>query len=114
MDGPRDYHTKCGMPKTNVQSKKKDTNELISKMEIDSPTQKTNLWLPKEKERSRRIGEEVGIILLYIKQITNKDLLYTLGNYTQHFVITCKGKEAEKNICKTESLCCTPERNTIV
>ena len=38
MDGPRDYHTKCGMPKTNVQSKKKDTNELISKMEIDSPT----------------------------------------------------------------------------
>ena len=39
--------------KTNVQSKKKDTNELISKMEIDSPTQKTNLWLPKEKERER-------------------------------------------------------------
>ena len=29
--------------------KKKDTNELISKTERDSQTQKTNLWLPKGK-----------------------------------------------------------------
>ena len=28
---------------------KKDTNELISKIEIDSQIQKTNLWLPKRK-----------------------------------------------------------------
>ena len=28
---------------------KNDTNELIYKTEIDSQTQKTNLWLPKEK-----------------------------------------------------------------
>ena len=27
--------------------KKKDTNELIFKTEIDSQTSKTNLWLPK-------------------------------------------------------------------
>ena len=34
--------------------------------------------------------------LLYIKYITNKDLLYT-ENYTQYFVITYKGKELEKS-----------------
>ena len=32
-----------------VESKKNDTNELIYKTEIDSQTQKTNLWLPKGK-----------------------------------------------------------------
>ena len=32
-----------------MKSKKKDTNELIYKTEIDSQTQKTNLWLPKGK-----------------------------------------------------------------
>ena len=30
--------------------KKNDTNEVIYKTEIDSQTQKTNLWLPKGKE----------------------------------------------------------------
>ena len=29
--------------------KKNDTNELTHKTEIDSQTQKTNLWLPKGK-----------------------------------------------------------------
>ena len=37
--------------------------------------------------------------LLYIKQVTNKDLFYTTGNYTQYVVITYKGKESE-NIYK--------------
>ena len=32
-----------------VESKKKDTNEFIYKIEIDSKTLKTNLWLPKGK-----------------------------------------------------------------
>ena len=32
----------------------------------------------------------------YIKQIAKKDLLYNTENYTQYFVITCKGKESEK------------------
>ena len=59
--------------------------------------------------------------LLYIKQINNKDLLYSTGNYTQQFVITYKGKEPEKEwryiygvlyIYKTESLWCTTETNT--
>ena len=34
--------------------------------------------------------------LIYIKQITNKDLLYNTENYTQYFVINYKRKEYEK------------------
>ena len=57
--------------------------------------------------------------LLYIQQINNKDLLYSTGNYIQYLVITCNGKESEKEyiymcICIyiyiTESPCCTPEK----
>ena len=33
--------------------------------------------------------------LLCLKQITNKDLLYSIRNYTQHFVKTYKGKQSE-------------------
>ena len=64
------------------------------------------------------INQEFGMnifTLLYIKQITKKDLLYRTGNYIQYSVITFKEKEAEKiyiYIYKTESLCCTPETNT--
>ena len=32
--------------------------------------------------------------LLYIKQITNKDLLYSTGNYTQYLVIIYNRKES--------------------
>ena len=53
--------------------------------------------------------------------MTNKDLLYSTGNYTQYYVIIYKGKESEKEyiythiyICITESLCCTPETYTIL
>ena len=38
-----------------------------------------------------RMDWEFGIniyTLLYIKQITNKDLLYSTGNYSQYFLIT--------------------------
>ena len=45
------------------------------------------------------INQEFGIniyTLLYIKYITNKDLLYSTENYTQYFVITYMGKESEK------------------
>ena len=54
MDGPRDYHIKLRKPDKDKYMislmwnlKKNDTNELIYKTEIDSETQKTNLWLPK-------------------------------------------------------------------
>ena len=89
-----------------------DTNQLIYKTETDSQTQKTNLWLPKGKGEG--INQEFGIniyTLLYIKyQIANKDLLYSTGNYTQYFVIACKGKESENEymyLYMAESLYCT-------
>ena len=31
--------------------------------------------------------------LLYVKQIANKDLLYSIGNYTEYFVINYKRTE---------------------
>ena len=34
-----------------------------------------------------------------IYKITNKDLLYSTGNYIQYFVITYKGKSLKKNMC---------------
>ena len=35
--------------------------------------------------------------LLCIKQISNKDLLYSTGNYPKYFIIICKGKELKKD-----------------
>ena len=32
--------------------------------------------------------------LLHRKQVTDKDPLYSTGNYTQYFLITYKGKES--------------------
>ena len=45
--------------------------------------------------------------LLYIKQINNKDLQYSIRNYTQYLVITYNGIQPQEY-----SLCCTPEINT--
>ena len=68
------------------------------------------------------ISWETGIdiyTLLYIKQITNNNLLYSTGNSTQYSVMAFMGKESRKKknrvaicICTTDSLCCTPEINT--
>ena len=53
--------------------------------------------------------------LLYIRQMTNKDLLYSTGNSTQYSGITYMRKEPKKEwIYITESFCCTPENNSIV
>ena len=47
--------------------------------------------------------------------ITNRDLLQSTGNCIHYLVITCNGKESEKEeICITESLCYVPETNTIL
>ena len=46
------------------------------------------------------INWETGIdiyTLLYIKQITNKDLMYNTGNSTQYSVMTYMGKESKKD-----------------
>ena len=36
--------------------------------------------------------------LLYVKQINNKGLLYSTGDYTQYLMLTYNKKETEKNI----------------
>ena len=77
---------------------KNGTNEPIYKTEIESQMQKTNLWLPGVKGR-RGINWETGsdiYTLLYIKQITNKNLLYSTGNSTQYSVMTYMGTESKK------------------
>ena len=46
-----------------------------------------------------RIAKDFGIdmyMLLYLKMITNKDLLYSTGNSIQYPVINHNGKEYEK------------------
>ena len=51
-------------------------------------------------------------ILLYIKWITNRDLLYSTGNYIQYLAIAYNATEYEKEyVCIAGSLCCTPETN---
>ena len=83
--------------------------------------QKTNLWLPGDKGEG--INWEIGIdiyTLLFIKQITNKDLLYSAGNSTQYSVMAYMEKESNNSnnkrvdICIyiVDSLSCTPETNT--
>ena len=105
---------------------KYDANELIYETVIDSQTQRTNLWLP--RERGGREGmewefENSRCKLLYIAWINNKILLYSTGNYIQYPVIKCKGKEYKKDVLCiyiyihihsyiSESLCCTAEINT--
>ena len=46
------------------------------------------------------INQELGMnthTLLYIKLITNQDLVYSTGNYIQYLVITYNGKESEND-----------------
>ena len=55
---------------------------------------KNKLRLPKGKGGKRnKLGVGINIYtLLYIKQIINKDLLYSTGNSTQYSVIIYMGK----------------------
>ena len=77
--------------------------------------QKTNLQLPGSK--AGRINWEIRIdryTLLNIKQITNKNLLYSTGNSTQDSTMAYMEKESKKRVdtCITDSLCCTLDTNT--
>ena len=59
--------------------------------------QKTNLWL--QGVGGGEINWEIGTdiyILLQIKQITNKDLLYSTGNSTQYSVMIHMRKESKR------------------
>ena len=110
VDGPRDCHTEvCEVSQTEKDTyhmislicgiQKNGTNEPIYKTEIESQMQKTNLWFPREKGSVGGINWEIGIdiyTLLYIKQITNKNLLYSTGNSTQYSAMTYVGIESKK------------------
>ena len=55
---------------------------------------------------------EIGLSrckILHTERMDNKVLLYSTENYIQYLVITYNGKKSEKNICITESVCCTPK-----
>ena len=80
-----------------VESKKKMTQmSLFTEQKQTHRLQKQTLWFLKGKCLGG-INEELGInihILLYIKQITDKDLLYRTGNSTQYFVIIYLGRKS--------------------
>ena len=40
-----------------IKKKKKGTNELIYKTEVESQTQKTHLWLPGDKGERGKLGD---------------------------------------------------------
>ena len=100
-----------------VESKKKDINKLIYKTKVESCMQKTNIVI---RGWEAGINWEVGTDIytpVYIKQTTNKNMLYSRGNSIQYSVMAYMGKESKKervDICIhiTNSLCCTPESNT--
>ena len=54
-------------------------------------------WGHKESDMTGRLNKNNSKTLVYIRHITNKDLLYSTGNHIQYFIITYKGKELEKN-----------------
>ena len=63
---------------------KNDRNKLIYKTETDSQTQRMNLRLPEGKGGGGGTDWEFEIdmyTLLYLKQIANKDLLYSTAQY---------------------------------
>ena len=81
-----------------VESKKHGTNKFVCKTEIESQKQKTYFTVTKGK-RGEGINWEIGTdiyTLLYIKQVTNKNLLYSTGNTTQYSVMTYIRKESKK------------------
>ena len=45
----------------------------------------------------KRFGVSI-YTLLCVRKIVNKDLQYSTGNSTQYSVITCGGKESEKEL----------------
>ena len=105
IDRPRDYHTKQSKSErerqipydiTYIWNLKYDTNEHTYETEIDTQTQRIDLWMPRG-----RGGKDwkFGISrckLVYIRWINNKVLLYSTGNYILYPVINHNRKEYEK------------------
>ena len=69
---------------------------LFTKQKTDSQTG-IILVVTKGKRKGDKLRVRINIYtVLYIKQIINKDLLYSIGNYTQCFIITYNRKEPER------------------
>ena len=76
--------------------KKNDRDELIYKIEIDTDIE--NQLMVTKGEKVGRINQELWTkrdTLLYVKQINNKALLYSKGNYIQYHIINHNGTESE-------------------
>ena len=74
------------------------TNELFYETEIDSKTQRIDLWLPRGKGIKGGMDWDFGISrckLLYIEWV-NRAPLYSTGNYIQYTMTNHNGKEYEK------------------
>ena len=97
-----------------MQNLENDSDELTKQKQSHGHRKQTYGCQRGREEEA--INQEFGInlhILLYTKQINNKDLFYNTGNYIQYFIIIYNGKESEKEcVCVTESFCCTSETNT--
>ena len=48
-----------------------------------------------QRKTKKRLGINIHV-LLYVRQMTNQDLLNSTGNATQYYVITYMRKEPEK------------------
>ena len=74
---------------------KNDTNKLIYKMETDSQTQKTNLWLPKGKGWA---GDKLGIWEQHIHNNKLWKILQDMGMNTRP-----PDLPPEKSVCRSRS-----------
>ena len=65
---------------------KKNTNKCTCKTEADSQIQKTNYWLPNSRgKREGKLEYKTNRYKLSrIKQISNKDILYSTGDYSHY------------------------------
>ena len=83
-----------GVPKSWTRLRDFTHFHTLYETERDSQTYKSNIVT-----KGKREGEEVSIrnmeyhyTLLYIKQISKKDTLYSTGNYIQYLIIAYNGK----------------------
>ena len=74
-------------------------NLFTKQKKFNRHRKKKKNMVPKRKKGEGRVNQEFEInryTLLYIKQVNNKDLLYSIGNYIQYLVIIYNGKESKK------------------
>ena len=76
----------------NMWDLKYDTNEPIYRIETDSQTWRTDLWLPRERGMDWGFGVS-RCKLLHVGWIDDEILPYTTGNYIQSPETNHNGKE---------------------